>query len=291
MIALTCFLIVINAFYPNDAQQVVTTEKKANVVYTLIGHYNYLRKGQGNDVARIFLPQQSSVIGGSRTKPLPGMEGSSTVVTNRINSITNYDYNQPWTPPLRKEALCSEYRAELVEKAMVKPTEAPTTTTTERPTTTRSSKKIVSKRPTKATTTKSPSKKSASKGGKNEGKNHDIYFSSKTTYEHVMKILNGTTLSKVDKKIYSNADYYLHHFKMNILVLVSNINDYSKIKECFRDFVQTIHSYRDYMIQYYDSCKAHYEQTCSNNALIYFQDSLHELQYRTHDCVSRRINN
>lgn len=93
-----------------------------------------------------------------------------------------------------------------------------------------SSKKVAhtTDRPKKQSAKKVPAKASK-KSTSAKSSQKDVYFNSRKTYDEMMKLFNKTTLAGVDPKIRANADYYLHHLKMNLLVLTSNIQDYSKV--------------------------------------------------------------
>ncbi|XP_065093677.1 uncharacterized protein LOC135714265 isoform X2 [Ochlerotatus camptorhynchus] len=227
----------------------------------------------GNNMASIFVPNPPAYVV-RRVSKLPGAEGSSQVA----NTIINYTYNKPWTPPLRKETQCSEYLAEIAQlnKKLIQQQETCTNKTQKS-----------SKQKTQGTK-KALVKESEKSSGVN--RQHDVYFSSRKTYNELMKLFNKVTLSGVDSKIKTNAEYYLHHLKMNLLVLTSNIQEYSKIEDCFKTFVIRTQQLRDYMTYYYDSCKAHYEQTCNSNVLVSYQDGLHELEYMIAECIRQRLN-
>nr|XP_029715071.1 uncharacterized protein LOC109433251 isoform X6 [Aedes albopictus] len=219
---------------------------------------------------------------------LPGSEGGSQM--SSTNTMINYSINKPWTPPLDTEAQCSKYLDEIatLKKKLQELTDAnkkesrtdankKESRTTEKPKKqTIKSKKLPSKTSKKPTSSKSSER--------------DVYFSSRRTYDEMMKLFDTTTLAGVDSKIRANADYYLHHLKMNLLVLTSNIQDYSKIETCFSNFPSRTQQLRDYMSYYYDSCKGHYEQTCNSNALVTYQDGLNELEYMIAECIRQRIN-
>lgn len=106
----------------------------------------------------------------------------------------------------------------------------------------------------------------------------------------MIKLFDKTTLNGLHPKLRTNADYYLHHLKMNLLVLTSNIQGFSKIEDCFSTFLSRTQELREYMAYYYGSCKGHYEQTCNRNALVTYQDGLRELEYMIAECIRQRIN-
>nr|XP_029715065.1 uncharacterized protein LOC109433251 isoform X5 [Aedes albopictus] len=226
-------------------------QKRSESSYILIGNYTY----QNRDNKGI--------------STLPGSEGGSQ---------------------MSSKAQCSKYLDEIatLKKKLQELTDAnkkesrtdankKESRTTEKPKKqTIKSKKLPSKTSKKPTSSKSSER--------------DVYFSSRRTYDEMMKLFDTTTLAGVDSKIRANADYYLHHLKMNLLVLTSNIQDYSKIETCFSNFPSRTQQLRDYMSYYYDSCKGHYEQTCNSNALVTYQDGLNELEYMIAECIRQRIN-
>nr|XP_029715051.1 uncharacterized protein LOC109433251 isoform X3 [Aedes albopictus] len=243
-------------------------QKRSESSYILIGNYTYQnRDNKGSNTARIFVPP--STYSGRRISTLPGSEGGSQ---------------------MSSKAQCSKYLDEIatLKKKLQELTDAnkkesrtdankKESRTTEKPKKqTIKSKKLPSKTSKKPTSSKSSER--------------DVYFSSRRTYDEMMKLFDTTTLAGVDSKIRANADYYLHHLKMNLLVLTSNIQDYSKIETCFSNFPSRTQQLRDYMSYYYDSCKGHYEQTCNSNALVTYQDGLNELEYMIAECIRQRIN-
>ncbi|EAT34199.1 AAEL013532-PA [Aedes aegypti] len=277
-ISLFFIICVLCALSRSDVVQVQRPfeQKRSGVSYILAGNYTFQNKdNKGNDVARIFVPPPS--FSGRRISPLPGSEGSSQLAPT--NSIINYSHNKPWTPPISLEVQCSKYLDEIekLKKTLQEQIESSKKVahTTERPKK-QSAKKVPAKASKKSTSAKSSQK--------------DVYFNSRKTYDEMMKLFNKTTLAGVDPKIRANADYYLHHLKMNLLVLTSNIQDYSKIKTCFSNFLSRTQQLRDYMSYHYDSCKGHYEQTCNSNTLVSYQDGLNELEYMTAECIRQRIN-
>lgn len=269
-----CWFIISVLCYPTNGNTVVNVQrgfdqKRSENSYEWIGSYTFQNKDDtGTNTARIFVPPS-----GKRVSALPGLEGSQT---SSSNTIISYSKNKPWTPPLRTEAQCSKY---LDEIAQLKKTLQEQTDTI---------KKMSQKsdKPKKQSTRKT-SAKDSSKSEKST--QQDVYFSSRRTYDEMMKLFDRTTLTGVDPKIHTNAEYYLHHLKMNLLVLTSHIQDYSKIEACFSTFLSRTQELRDYMSYYYDSCKAHYEQTCNSNALVTYQDGLRELEYMIAECIRQRI--
>ncbi|XP_062707475.1 uncharacterized protein LOC115258774 [Aedes albopictus] len=260
-------------------------QKRSESTYILIGNYTYQnRDNKGSNTARIYVPP--STYSGRRISTLPGSEGGSQMT----HTMINYSINKPWTPPLDTEAQCSKY---LDEIATLKKTLQELTDANKKESRTDANKKEsrTTEKPKKQTikSKKLPSKTSK-KPTSSKSSERDVYFSSRRTYDEMMKLFDRTTLAGVDSKIRANADYYLHHLKMNLLVLTSNIQDYSKIETCFSNFPSRTQQLRDYMSYYYDNCKGHYEQTCNSNALVTYQDGLNELEYMIAECIRQRIN-